>query len=571
MTRMFPPLASLYPEIHDLSDLLGDVFDESNDAFGFRAMIEAEEASVIPSGAVEALDSFGFPALTVPAHLGGRLRNLEQLTGLTRTLAACNPTLAVKFGSSLLGANPVWIWGSDEQRARVAEAMSGGAFSAFAVSEREHGSDLRSSESSVRAGAGELRLSGEKWPIGNATNARFLSTLARTEDGLLDVFLVDKERVPREHYECLPQVPTVGLRGHDLSGIRYENLPLSESDRLGRSGAGLALVLKTLQITKTGIGAISLGVIDASLGLLTRYIRERQLYGAPISQIPAVAQSVAEITLDALMCEAVLRPVVRALTIAPQYLSLWSAAVKALLPSVADECLATAAGVLAARSYIRGEFASGAFQKFQRDHAIAAIFEGTTNVNLHAIASQLPSLSLEQDAAQDAHVLDELFDFGTPAPSWTPSASALRLTNEGQDPLLRSFLLQLGELERLLASSSPGPAALAGFSAHASELRLLHGEMAQMIQEEQWHPSSPAALSAARVYTLLLAASCVVSALLVRLRRGGEAQLIERQASALLGRIVVRINRVRAQARVLHEDFGSPLSWYAGDALAEGE
>src|SRR5690606_1383579 len=114
--------------------------------------------------------------------------------------------------------------------------------------------------------------------------------------------------------------------------------------------------------------------------------------------------------LDLLIAECVAIPVTRALTVAPGRLSLWSSIVKYFVPVVGEEVVASIGTVLAARGYLREGVAHGVFQKLQRDHAIASIFEGTTHVNLANVAGQLPYLiEPPEETGGEEELLADLF------------------------------------------------------------------------------------------------------------------------------------------------------------------
>jgi alkylation response protein AidB-like acyl-CoA dehydrogenase len=356
-------------------------------------------------------------------------------------VARRNMTVAVVFGSTLLGAIPVWLWGNAEQRAAVARGLLDGALVCFAVSEPDHGSDLASNETTTARSGGEFVLSGEKWPVGNAVRGRFVTVYATVDGTGPSLLLLDKERLEPGTWHNRPAVRTVGLRGHDVSGIVFQGTRVPASALLGRPGGALASVLQVFQITRTMVGALSLGTMDAVLRIALRYARERELYGRAIYRIPVIRRHLLGSYLDLLVAECVVLPVTRAISVAPSRLGLWSAVVKYLVPTLGEEVVQEAARVLGARGYLREGVASGVFQKLQRDHAIASVFDGTTHISLFSIAAQLPPVArvAESPARGGEDVLRRLFDSSVQVPAWTPSSRALRLTNASEDEITRGW------------------------------------------------------------------------------------------------------------------------------------
>ncbi|MEV5379886.1 acyl-CoA dehydrogenase family protein [Streptomyces nondiastaticus] len=438
-----PPAAPARPThrlVADFERVLGDPL-AAGGPFAFAGTVEHEERDELPPGAVELLREWGLATCFIPERDGGRLRNLETAFGLTRSLSRRNLTLAVMFGSAALGAQPVWLWGDEEQRALVAGGMLAGDLACFGASEPDHGSDLNANETVAVADGEELVLTGEKWPVGNATRGRFVTVLARLEGRGHCLVLVDKERLAEGEWSHRPFVRPVGLRGHDLSGIVLHGARVPRTHLVGRPGQGLVEVLKTLQITRTAIGAMSLGTMDSALRIGLDYAHERQLYGGGIYRLPVIREHLVGAHLDLLAAECTALPVARALSVVPSRMSLWSSVVKYLVPVVGEEVTAHVGRVLGARSYLREGVAGGAFQKLQRDHAVASIFEGTTHVNLHNIATQLPHVAgFAGTPAEGADaVLRTLFDWSQEAPVWEPSGRELQLTNASQDEITRGW------------------------------------------------------------------------------------------------------------------------------------
>lgn len=539
----------------ELDSLLGDPMTEGT-PFSFEQIVEAEERDALPDGAVDVLRDWGFAEFLVPTVFGGRLRSLDELLFVARTVSRRSLTFAVMYGSALLGANPVWLWGDDEQRGRLAKEILGGALSAFAVSEADHGSDLLASSVAAEPVTGGFVLTGQKWPVGNATRARFLTTCARTGPRSFSLLLVDKEELSPGSFQELPFVRTVGLRGHDLSGVNFDGAFIPDTATIGSPGIAVVQVLKALQITRAAIPAMSLGTMDSALRIALTYSHQRRLYGAPIAELPIIHDHLVRGHVDLLIAECVSVGAARALTLAPQRLSLWSSVAKYLVPVIGDETVLSMATVLGARSYLREGVAHGVLQKLQRDHAIAAIFEGTTHVNLHGIAGQLPFLAARRHEETDPDRLDELLDalfsWTTDAPTWQPAGGDLRLTNEGRDELTQGWPRLVRRVEAVCAGPARPPVAEELLAAVAHVSRVHEQTYASVTQ---WDARSLPAMRAAVTHSLLhAAAACVATWLANREAFGGafaDGGWLLLSLQRLLARLGERVDLAEGPAREL--------------------
>jgi alkylation response protein AidB-like acyl-CoA dehydrogenase len=396
--------------------------------------------------------------------VGGKLDSYTEAQALLQVVARRDQTEAIAHGGSLLGAVAVWLSGRPEQQQRLADLIARGGQVSLALTEREHGSDLLASEVEATRTAAGYRLSGEKWPIGNAGRSEAVTVLARTSHDRgprdLSLFLVELERLKPGSYHRLPKVKTHGIRGANLSGIQFNACELPPSALVGPPGAGLEIVLKGLQITRTLVAGLSLGAADTALRTTLRFALQRRLYGGPIFELPLTRATLVEAFVDLLVCHCLTVAASRALHLAPGQQSLWSSVVKYFVPTTVDSLLQRLAVVLGARSYLREEHQSGIFQKIVRDHAVIALFDGSTVVNLQVIASQLRTLrrrSTRPDglATSESDGPGAIFDLsvGLPAPSW----SGLELICRQSDGLLKDLERWPERIAQL--ETEPGPAA----------------------------------------------------------------------------------------------------------------
>ncbi|MGW3964164.1 acyl-CoA dehydrogenase family protein [Amycolatopsis sp. NPDC005003] len=410
---------------------LGDFFAEDNPC-GLHALNDRFDRRVYPGEVEDAALRSGFDKYVVPQALGGRLTDPGDLFAMARRISQRSITPAIKYGSSLLGANPVWLWGSDEQQALVASRLLNGGVTSFAVSERDAGSDLRATATGYRVtGDGGIELRGEKWPIGNAARSTVCTTLACSDRGKLSLLLVDRAAggaiSTGEPAVCL------GLWGHDLGGIRFEGrVPATV---VGPESIGVAQVLKTLQVTRTVISGLSLGCLDSALAIAVKYADRRRLYGQPISALPEVREEILAMALDAALGELFAHVSLRSLVLRPQSFALWSSITKAGVPHLAEGGIRGAQRVLGARSFLDTPYARRLHQ-ISTEHDIAGIFEGTSHVNLRNLLDQAGT----ELQPHDPEALVPLMSLDGPPLVWQPSGRDLRVTSLGDNPILAGLV-----------------------------------------------------------------------------------------------------------------------------------
>ncbi|MGP3964826.1 acyl-CoA dehydrogenase family protein [Nonomuraea sp. 3N208] len=414
--------AALDRRLSDLS-CAGRPFDPAR-------LAELDLREEFPAEAVRELDDLGLHRHYVPSAHGGLLADYPTLLHLLRAVARRDLTVAIAHGKTLLGTTPVWVAGHTEQAAELGARVSAGAAVAWGLTEREHGSDLLAGELTARRTAGGWRLDGEKWLINNATRGELVCVLARTRPpgGArgFSLFLVDKRGLAEETWRPLPKVATHGIRGADISGIRFDGAIVPDVALIGAPGQGLEIVLRALQLTRTTCAALSLGAADHGLRLTAGFVRERLLYGRYLADLPRVRRVLGEAAAMALTVEATAEVAARAVHALPKELGVVSSVIKAFAPTVVQELLDKCGELLGVRAFLADGYADGAFAKLERDHRVVAIFDGSTQVNRHALIGQFPRLAVAYDEARrDRPGLDLATCLDADLPPFDPGALGL--------------------------------------------------------------------------------------------------------------------------------------------------
>ncbi|WP_413105030.1 acyl-CoA dehydrogenase [Streptomyces sp. Inha503] len=391
---------------------LGCPFDPST-GMSLAGGVRADELEAESTAAYEAAWAAGLHKHIVPVSEGGRLVSFESMLGVVRAAARRDLAVTIGFGSTLLAAMPIWVWGGKEQRSRVAELILARAWGTAAISEKAAGSDLLATGTRATAVTDGYVLDGEKWLIGNGRRSSFATVLAASEPSF-GLFLVDFTAVDDDAVKRLPKVPTHGLRGHDMSGFLLNGCRVGADAVLGRPGRGVEMVTGMLQFTRTMVGGTSLGAADTALRIALRHARTRVLYGSPALEIAPVRSLLARAFADVLVAECTELAAARALDMARQRMPLWSAVAKYVVPAFCVDAVNNCGEVLSARAYLREGIAHGAFQKLARDIAITPVFEGTQLVQLDTIRAQLAN-AVRRSGTRGAHPelsLAMLFGFG---------------------------------------------------------------------------------------------------------------------------------------------------------------
>ena len=176
----------------------------------------------------------------------------------------------------------------------------------------------------------------------------------------------------------------MGQRASSTSSIRFEGARVPVEDRIGEEGDGFALAMRTLDQTRTPIGALATGIAQAALDYASEYALKRQTFGKPIAEHQAIQIKLANMAQDV--------HAARLLT--------WQAAwaidhgARGTLESSMAKCFASDAAMRAADEAIQifggyGYMRDYPVEKLLRDAKLAQIYEGSNEIQRIVISREL--------------------------------------------------------------------------------------------------------------------------------------------------------------------------------------
>lgn len=192
------------------------------------------------------------------------------------------------FQVTILGLGPIWMSRNEGAKKKAARLLKEGALFAFGLSEREHGADIYSTETSLTPRPdGTWVANGEKYYIGNGNEAEMVSTLGKVKDGTDDyVFFVTNYR--HKAYELKKNVVS---HQEYVSNFALHCYPITEDDVLSRGSHAWDCALNTVNIGKFNIGPGSIGVAEHCFYEAITHASNRILYGLRVTDMPHVRKN----------------------------------------------------------------------------------------------------------------------------------------------------------------------------------------------------------------------------------------------------------------------------------------
>ena len=335
--------------------------------------VQIDKEENIPEELIKKLGEVGLLGTAFPEKYGGGgFGEVGFCVAQEEVTKACGSTAALIGAHQSIGANAIYIGGSEELKMKYLPSLtSGERIAAFALTEAEAGSDAFNLQTKAEFKNGKWILNGEKIWITNGAIADVFSVFARTDKGITG-FVVERN-FPGVNIG--PDEKKLGIRGSRTNAIYFDNVEVPEENMIGQNGRGFITAMKTLDSGRIGIGACSVGGAKEILELSVNYANQRKQFGKPISSFQAIQFMLAEMATKIYAMESMLYRTAEKYDEGEDVTE--DAAMVKLFCSegvseVADKALQIHGGMGFSREL--------PIERFYRDARILRIFEGTSEI-----------------------------------------------------------------------------------------------------------------------------------------------------------------------------------------------
>jgi len=356
---------------------------------------EIDRSGEIPPENFAGLAQIGAFGIKVPQKYGGL--GLSQYNyGRAAVLLGSwdgNVAALVSAHQSIGVAQPLLLFGTEEQKQKYLPRVAGGEISAFALTESHAGSDpaTMSLRAEPTPDGSEFVLNGEKLWCTNGVKAGVLVVMARTppkmvggkERKQITAFIVD---VDTPGLKIVYRCRFMGLRALYNAVVNFKDVRVPRENIIAGEGKGLKVALTTLNTGRLTLPAACVGVSKRLLEISRKWAGERIQWGVPIGQHAAIAGKIAEMAGNVFAMEAMtflssslLDRKTGDLRIETAMCKMWATETTW---KIADDAMQVRGG----RGYETAQSLAGrgeppiAVERFLRDCRVNTIFEGSSEI-----------------------------------------------------------------------------------------------------------------------------------------------------------------------------------------------
>ncbi|RJT02554.1 acyl-CoA dehydrogenase family protein [Halococcus sp. IIIV-5B] len=382
-------------ELLDESIVPEDVREVKREAHEFseeHIMPNAEEyyaSGDYPWEILEAGQEAGLVAQDIGEEYGGKGYGLHEMLAIAEEFYRADAGIALTLQLASFGAEIVEEYGNEEQKEEyIAPVAACDQITGLAVSEPQTGSDLAGMTTSAEKDGDEWVLNGEKYWVGNAVEADWLTVYAKSGDGddrygNYSMFIVPTD-APGYEAEHIPE--KMAYRASKQGHIVFDDCRIPEENLVGVEGAGFYMLAEFFNQGRVVVGGHGLGMAAAAIEEAWEFVHGRSAFGRDISEFQAVQHDLAEMLMEFERARALNWRAADKVANQDQT-GYWAALAKATSTEAAVECAERGMQLHGGRSVLT----ENRIARVYRDCRVPVIYEGANAVQRNLIYRQRPT------------------------------------------------------------------------------------------------------------------------------------------------------------------------------------
>jgi len=263
-----------------------------------------DELRSYPEEFVDALTKAGWLSALIPEEHGGPGLGLTEASVILEEINCAGASAGACHGQ-MYNMATLLRHGSEEQKREYLPKIARGELrlQSMGVTEPAAGTDTTSIKTTAIKKAGRYVVNGQKVWISRAQHSDLMILLARTtpiaevakkSDGL-SIFLVDlREAVGKG----LTIRPIPNMVNHETNELFFDHLEIPANALIGEEGKGFKYILDGLNAERALIAAECIGDGRWFIDKVTKYVKERVVFGRPIGQNQGVQFPIAKAYVD---------------------------------------------------------------------------------------------------------------------------------------------------------------------------------------------------------------------------------------------------------------------------------
>ena len=348
---------------------------------------ELDEKEEFPSEIMKEIASSDLLRVFIPEEYDGLGMGTMGMTLATEEFSRIDGGVAICFAGNSLGAEPIIMYGTEEQKKKYLPKVASGEYlAAFALTEPEAGSDAGNVKTKAVKDDDYYILNGNKVFITNGGEADIYVVIASTnlnrgERGL-SAFIVEKGT---PGFSFGKKEKKMGIRSSPTRELVFEDCKVPKENLLGKEGYGFIITMRTFDKTRVGVAAQALGIAQGAFEESLNYAKTRVQFGKKIVEFQGIQFMFADMATQIEAARALVYKAARYIDTGAKNIGKFSAMAKLYASDVAMKVTTDAVQIFGGYGYMKDY----PVEKMMRDAKITTLYEGTSQIQRNEIALAL--------------------------------------------------------------------------------------------------------------------------------------------------------------------------------------
>jgi alkylation response protein AidB-like acyl-CoA dehydrogenase len=339
-----------------------------------------------PWDVLEAGMDAGLVAGDIGTEWGGEGYDLLEQLAIAEELFRADAGIALTLQLASFGCSILESYGTDAQKERWLGPVADHEWiSGLAVSEPDTGSDMAGMTTAAERVDDGWLLNGEKYWVGNAVEADWLTIYAKTDDrekrhANYSLFVVDTDS-PGYHAEHIPE--KIGMRASKQGHIVLDDCHVPAENLIGDRGEGFPMLADFFNKGRIIVGGHGVGLAAAAIEEAWGFVHDREAFDQGVSEFQAVQHILADMRTEFEAARALTWHAAERVAVGDTP-GLWAAMSKLKATETAMDCAERGMQLHGGRSVL----AENRISRVYRDVRIPVVYEGANEIQRDLVYRQ---------------------------------------------------------------------------------------------------------------------------------------------------------------------------------------
>jgi acyl-CoA dehydrogenase len=333
------------------------------------------------------LKAIGLNGVFLPEEHGGAPLSYAAYLECVRAISAACASTGIIWATVFHAVKPILEFGTEAQKQRLLPTIASGGLAALVITEETAGSDATGMQTRFTPDGDMIRVTGNKLFITNGDVADLYFVFGKWSEiadsrAAISAVVIEK---------CTPGLSVLrkedkmGLRASSTAALAFQDCRVPRANLVGAPGAGLGILLRSLNRSRPSIAAHALGIAEAAFDEAVRYVNQRRQSGRRIVEFQGIQFLLADLASELALTQSWLSHVARLADSGVADISIEASIAKMRASDLAMRMTTEAVQLFGGYGYCKG----ARVEQLMRDAKITQIWEGTNQIHRQLIGRSL--------------------------------------------------------------------------------------------------------------------------------------------------------------------------------------